>query len=70
MLATLSAPPNVITPEEYDVQTTSTPLRFDQNPPILRFQQEQAHVEISPVVGFEGWTVGQQVPGRLWVTEA
>ena len=70
MLATLTTAPSVITPEDYDAQTTSTPLRFDQNPPILRFQQEQAEVEIRPVVGFEGWAAGQQVSGRLWVTEA
>lgn len=68
MLTPLNSAPNLITPEDYEQLTSSTPDRFDQNPPILRFHDEQVEVSMAPVDGFEGWN--GKVAGKIWVTEA
>jgi hypothetical protein len=68
MLTPITSTPNFITPEDYDQLTSSTPERFDQNPPILRFHDEQVEISMAPVDGFEGWN--GKTAGKIWVTES
>ena len=68
MLSQLSSPPQYITAEAHDNLTSSTPSSFTDIPPVLRFEDGDVQVEMSPITGWEGWN--GRVNGQLWVTEA
>ena len=69
MLEVLTAAPVFSSPEENDRLTSSTPANFADIPPVLRFEDADAEVSLTPSTGLDGWTDGK-VQGKLWVTEA
>jgi hypothetical protein len=63
----ISAAPHSISPEEHEQLVASTPVSFNDIPPVLRLHQDDISIEFDPPV--EGLTPHELANGSLYIIE-